>query len=555
MKQFLQTFKGSYVQTFDDTKSGKSLTRSMPMEEAKGKVTELVELNKQGAGIFFTPNPCTGGRKAEHVTAIKWVFVDMDEGTKEQMMNRIKESPIKPSIIVESSRSYHCYWRCTCTEPQFNKIITGLIDYFDGDKAISSTNEVLRFPGFYHMKDMGSPFKIKIISFEDKEITPSEMISAFPSKIQHFKHKHSLKESDLRIIKDIPIKAVLARLGVEVSRDNFIMEGGKVTSASINVNGNYVHRFSGKAGSGSTIDVVMAFGKLDLTGAIKWLKDFAGIKEVFEPKDCIDELDEELEDLTYTMPFTWGTVNADKEITPIQPHHFNVFGGEQGSGKTAYSFFMAKENANLGHKVLYISLEMSGSDIIKRIARSFAGITKEQWRVKKLITPTQRNAYTRKKKEIHEIKNLMLAGFDTDEPTTENIHKLIDYSNASLVFIDNLDLVAVEDNENPFQAQARITRFFMNFAKAKGIPIIMLHHYNKKSKSSEGRGLDSFRGSAKITHNASTVVVGRRFSEDNATNEDKATYSLYEQKDREFGIGGACNTYFYKGDFYDEYRG
>ena len=38
-----------------------------------------MQLNKKGAGIFFTPNPCKEGRKKENIESIEWVYVDIDD--------------------------------------------------------------------------------------------------------------------------------------------------------------------------------------------------------------------------------------------------------------------------------------------------------------------------------------------------------------------------------------------------------------------------------------------------------------------------------------------
>ena len=86
IKKFYEIFKDSYVQTFDDTKRGrKGFTQCFPMSELALKKEWSLKMNKQGMGVFFTPNPCKGGRKEENITEINWVFVDMDDGTKKEI--------------------------------------------------------------------------------------------------------------------------------------------------------------------------------------------------------------------------------------------------------------------------------------------------------------------------------------------------------------------------------------------------------------------------------------------------------------------------------------
>jgi hypothetical protein len=182
MQKFQEIFKNGYCQTFDDSGKGrKELVRIFPMSDYEKNKDLLCEINRAGGGIFFTPNPCNGGRREENITSIDWIYVDIDDMSKEEMRKLIKTSPIIPNIIVESKRSYHLYWRVTCTKEEFSTIIHGLIDYFHGDKAITSINEVLRLPDFFHMKDPQNPVEIKCIFQKlSKPIPASEMLSAYP---------------------------------------------------------------------------------------------------------------------------------------------------------------------------------------------------------------------------------------------------------------------------------------------------------------------------------------------------------------------------------------
>lgn len=557
LKQFYSLFKDSYLQTFDDTKQDRAgFTMTFPIMELKEKIQKIKTLNEKGAGIFFTPNPCKAGRKENNVTEIRWVYVDMDEGTKEEMVEKIKNAPIPPSIVTESSRSYHAYWRLTsCTDEQFKKIINGLIEFFDGDPAISSKNEVLRLPGFNHMKK--DPFQIKIVRLELSEESPEDMIEAYPYEppMEKFTKKFNLKTDELGIIKDLDIKLVLARLGIQVSRDNFIMEGNEKTSASVNVKGNYIHRFSGKQGSGSTIDAVMTYGRMDKAEAIKWLKDMAGIENELRPesvarilaepeaakKDCIDE---------DSKVFTWGTDNLNKNISPIQKHHMIVLLGKTGQGKTTFCFDIAEKNSRLGHKVLFLSLEMTKDEIETRLARSSAGIKKAEWREKTKISDHKKEIYKKRREELKDNKNLILRGFPREIPaTTENIFATISKIKPDLVFIDNFDLIAKNPKATEYGEQNRIISELTGFAQTENIPLIILHHH-KKGKETD---LDSARGSGKITHNPDTVLILSRGYDENASEEDNAKLLVRQEKDRDFGELYMTNIFFYRGSFYDEY--
>jgi len=556
MYEIQDLFRGSYTQTFSDVGDGsRKLVKVFPMAEFEEKEELLHELNKAGAGVFFTPNPCKGGRREENVTSIEWVYVDMDNGTKEEMQTRIKASPIKPHIIIESSRSYHLYWRVDCTKIEFDQIIKGLIEFFDGDPAISSPNEVLRFPGFFHMKDPENPFLVKMIYQNPKiqAISADEMLKGYPSTpeapktLLGGKESHTEGSDTLAHVKSIPILDVLTQLGVEV-KHGFIMEDGKVTSAHVNPKGNYINRFSGKDGSGSTIDACMVYGNMDLKSAIQYLETMllmGGGEEI----DPIDEA---------CSPFTWGTAELDDKFAPIQGDSFIVLAGESGAGKTAWTFDMAEKNAKIGHLVLYLSLEMSSDGILTRVAREYAGITKAQWRDKSKISETDKKIYKRRKSDLKENKNLVAVGFTSGVlPTIQNILAVIKKVKPDLVFIDNFDLI-IKKGENQTHEESSMSGQLLSMCKTECVPIILVHHLKKGEEKSEKkmRGINALRGSGKIVHNADMVVMCWRKTVADlfTTAEEKAKFIIAQQKDRDFGDGGIHTCYFYKGSFYDKFQ-
>lgn len=571
MKDFYKIFKDSYVQCFDDSgQARKEMVRVFPMSQMESQMDIIKELNKMGAGIFFTPNPCKNGRREANVTKIDWIYVDMDTGTKEEMQAKIKSAPIKPTMIVEASRSYHLYWRVDCNKPEFDQMIPGLIEFFDGDKAISSINEVLRIPGFYHMKKPEKPFLVKLIYFNKKQLSSpfkaSEILSGYGYTQKDIPSKLGPSEGQIlpiggggiySDIKNIPIMDVLYSLGVDV-RSGCIVEEGQITSARVNVSGNYINRFSGKEGSGSTVDACMVYGKMSLREAINYLEDKwnveKDIKQVMKETEIeIDDIDKE------NKPFTWGTHVLDTKISPMSNDSFVIFAGETGVGKTAWAFDMAEKNAKEGHKVLFLSLEMNTNSILTRIAREYARITKEQWRVKSTITDHQRERYKHRKEELKNNKNLIPLGFSgPTHPTIDNIRGLVEKIKPDIVFVDNFDLITKETSSAMSEtgSESRLALKLLKICKDMPVPMVLLHHLNKgkDEDSSKLRGINSIRGSSKITHDADIVLIGFRPPyKEGQTDEDRAKFTIAQIKDRDFGVGGQHIIYFADGTFKDTY--
>lgn len=549
-KTFYSLFTESWIQTFDDAKLGrKELCIIRPLKDIK--YAELKELNDKGAGIFIQPNP-SNGRKEEDIKSIEWVYVDMDDGTKAEMMAIISKSPIAPDIIIESKRSYHLYWKVRCTKEQFKLIIDGLITFFWWDTAISSPNEVLRAPTFWHAKNPDDRFQIKIHHLDIQKHAPQDFIKVFPSTAQQFVKKFNLEPSDdvLRVIKNIDITEILKHCWVDVRR-GVIFEDGKATSATVWKEGNIVKRFSGKEWGWSTIDIVMHHLWKNVAEAIAYLKDYAGIVDETMLEKVTKKKETEEDIFAFTKPYTYWTDFLDKTMTPIQRNHYNLFVWETGHWKTAFCFYMAKKNAELWHRVLFLSLEMTTEAICIRNAREYAGITKELWREKDKIPETQKQAYKDKKKVLENLPNLTLAGFPkTISPTCENIWSLIIDGKFDLVYIDNFDLI--QEEWEKLKQEEKITKYFMDFTNQHNIPIIMLHHFKKWNDKSGQRWNDSIKWSSKISHWADNIFVGKRNTGTEATEADKAEFSIIQIKDRDFWIWGFANVYYNKWDFQDK---
>lgn len=134
----------------------------------------LTALNEQGAGVFFTVNETDGkGRKAENVTRIRAVFVDLDDAD----VNRKFDYPLAPSHIVESSPGkHHVYWVLADNMPleQFKSVQQKLANLLGGDLKCCDLPRVLRVPGFLHLKS--TPFTVREIGGNGRRYEASEIL-------------------------------------------------------------------------------------------------------------------------------------------------------------------------------------------------------------------------------------------------------------------------------------------------------------------------------------------------------------------------------------------
>lgn len=147
---------------------------------------ECKKYNQKGYGVFMTFNTFKGTRRlAENVTEICFWACDIDEGTKEEQMKRINALVIKPSIIIESKKGFHCYWKAkNATIKNYGKIEKGIIKKLNGDTHCKDPLRLLRVPNYYHLKDKNNPYLITVKYAENKSFEEQDMLYYFGIKEQ-----------------------------------------------------------------------------------------------------------------------------------------------------------------------------------------------------------------------------------------------------------------------------------------------------------------------------------------------------------------------------------
>ena len=256
----------------------------------------------------------------------------------------------------------------------------------------------------------------------------------------------------------------------------------------------------------------------------------------------------------YKLRYTWGTRKLDTTLAIIKRGNFIVLGAKGGSGKTTYAFDVAQKNALLGHKVLFLSLEMDEKEVKDAVARRKAAITVQE-ELDYQIPENKQLIFEDKLAEIESIKNLFFRGVRRGGGLTwEAVLNIIyEYKDLDIIFIDNLDLINNEGREDDTERQKRVVKKIMGFTSEKQIPVVLIHHYRKAfgGKESKVASMDDLTGSKKISDGADRVVnISRNLIVD-AEYPLKYQSVIYLQKGREYD-NALEKIYFIKGTFVDE---
>ena len=153
--------------------------------------------NVEGWGIFWCVNDFKSRRRLSELTKINYWYVDLDDGSKASQWARIEQSPAIPSMVIETKRGFHIYWKAeNGTRDNWSRIMKDrLIPFFNGDQNATDITRLLRAPGFYHMKDKANPFWVDFAFGKENSFSEKEMITLFPDacaaarikKEKHFK--------------------------------------------------------------------------------------------------------------------------------------------------------------------------------------------------------------------------------------------------------------------------------------------------------------------------------------------------------------------------------
>lgn len=562
MEWYYPNFKQCTILTFDDSKQWRWY---LVWEYSQKNIDwwKIYELNKKWAWVFFTINAME-----EWHTDKKWVVwinawaCEIDWMDKKLQKELIDLSPLKPSIVIESNKSYHMYrFAKDWTLENWNKICWWLRNFFDWDKAIAwDISRVLRMPWFYHMKDPEHPFYCKVVDCDWWYYTEKEMLDAYTDTetYQEKQSKLRKKENDFidqswdnfwNRVRDMDTKTMLKKISWTsfVSYEEIDFKRNASWTEQIIVNWKSTWCWIDKNWKiGSTdwgwpnrTNWVFRYGRTDWKELYQWIiKEFPAMQpdKNLQPKikeKPIVSVDNNDLDLNHIVPFTWWIKELDDRFWKIDYHSLVVALWESWSWKTEFTFFQARQNANAWIKTCYIWLEMNKSKMINRIATKRAWITKAQWD-NKTFSDAQTIKMRKIRDEIWSWNNLDIVSLEN--PTCKNICEYITEKNKEwyeLFFIDNLWFVIWWANDSELDITKEVSRELKTLTNKLNISIVLLHHFNKWTSQSRQklRELSDIRSSWKIENDADLIFQIRRdFTEEDERYASKVVFAV--QKDR-----------------------
>ncbi len=196
-----------------------------------------------------------------------------------------------------------------------------------------------------------------------------------------------------------------------------------------------------------------------------------------------------------------GIDSWDRLATPMKEGQMITLAGRPGTGKSAFAGQVAYDCAENGGRVAFFSLEMTGEEIVERLALIRGG--RDAIAVKTTMTRAIR--------EIGKFK--MLHIFDNSEkytvPSINAKCRLLatQKGGLSLVVIDYLTLITPIDRKQSREQQvAEISRSIKQMAGGLKVPVLVLAQLNRESDKEERRPrLSDLRESGSIEQDSDRV--------------------------------------------------
>lgn len=123
---YYPNFDKCLVQVFDDVETRKDIKlarEALRWNDSTKKICETA--NRNNCGIFFSVNQITGDKRWQaNVSEVNTWMVEIDNISKEDQMKLLELSPLQPSLVVESKRSFHFYrWALDGKKENWRKIM------------------------------------------------------------------------------------------------------------------------------------------------------------------------------------------------------------------------------------------------------------------------------------------------------------------------------------------------------------------------------------------------------------------------------------------------
>lgn len=229
---------------------------------------------------------------------------------------------------------------------------------------------------------------------------------------------------------------------------------------------------------------------------------------------------------------SWGLESLDRLTLGLRPSHLYVIGGRPGMGKTMLALSAALAVARTGKGALFVSLEMSETELAERALSSEMERAGAQVSYQKLAAmdvpdaamPALERAYERIREMPFEIEQQPGVTLGQIRARARQVKHLMERKGIKLgaIFVDHIGLIRGEGRKSRYDDTTDISNGLKTMAKEFGTPVVALAQLNRQVEGREDKRatLADLRDSGAIEQDADCVIFPFR-----------EAYYLNKQKD------------------------
>lgn len=178
---------------------------------------------------------------------------------------------------------------------------------------------------------------------------------------------------------------------------------------------------------------------------------------------------------------TTGFKMLDGVLNGFQPGFVYALGARTGLGKTTFAINAALGAAARGHKVAYVTVEMSGADIVEKMVSRESRVAGARLQAGSMND----HEVTRIEKAVGEMKGLPILFTEVVRPSFDHlafeILRLVKIEKVELVVVDYLQLFEVGDGRfrQPREEAKIVSARLKMLAKTYKVPLLVLSQLNR----------------------------------------------------------------------------
>lgn len=230
-------------------------------------------------------------------------------------------------------------------------------------------------------------------------------------------------------------------------------------------------------------------------------------------QDYIEEAKEIQSHVGRVQGLSTGFKGTDELTLGMTPGELIIVSGPPSAGKTQLATHWAYHNAKQGHKVLFVTMEMTKPQLTER----FMGASGT---------------------DLGELAHGAIEYQKEDELASVDINYLVldaVKDGTELVVIDHLQYFSDDSDENEARQLGRICKDFKLAAVRYKVPVVLLVHITKLKDGKKPTGND-LRGSSLIRQHADQLILIYRDERPGATNDEANTVEITNWKNRLRGL-------------------